>query len=125
MGRDIRFIARDCILINDLSDLTDPADIIRLPVIIKDSYDPIGKKMVTESGKRLGKIDNYTVNLDSGRVQKLYAQPILLQSWFGSSVIVDRNQIVDLSDTAVVVKDAAIGYSEPSNASLISAKPKP
>jgi hypothetical protein len=38
---------------------------------------------------------------------------------------VDRNQIVDLSDTAVVVKDAAIGYSEPSNASLISAKPKP
>jgi uncharacterized protein YrrD len=125
MARDIRYIARDCILINDLDDLTTPSDIVRLPAIIKDSYDPIGKRLVTQSGTKLGKIDNYTINLDSGVIQKLYAQPTLLKSWFGSSVIVDRNQIVDLQETAVIVKDATVDYAESSKANLISAKPKP
>jgi sporulation protein YlmC with PRC-barrel domain len=105
MGRDVRFVARDCILVNNRDALSNPKDIVRLPTMEKMSYDPIGKQIVTVGGQKLGKVDNYTVDLNAGRIQKLYARPHILQSWLGSSIIIDRTQITELNDREIIVND--------------------
>jgi len=105
MGRDVRFVARDCILVNNRESLSDPKDIVRLPAMERMGYNPIGKQIVTVGGQKLGKVDNFTVDLNAGRIQKLYANPHILRSWLGSSIIVDRSQITELNDREIVVND--------------------
>ena len=105
MGRDVRCVAKDCVLVDSPEALSDPKDIVRFPGLLKASYNPLNKQVVTTSGQKLGKVDDYAIDLDAGRIQKLYTKPNTLKSWLGPSVIIDRSQILDLTAFRIIVQD--------------------
>ncbi|HVQ43659.1 MAG TPA: PRC-barrel domain-containing protein [Candidatus Saccharimonadia bacterium] len=108
MTRDIRQFAADCVIIDDEDDLTDPADIVRLKADLKDRYSPLGQSVIADTGRRLGSVEDYSINLDTNRVQKLHIRRPLFWGWFSPNLIIDRTQIVDITPSHITVRDTTV-----------------
>jgi uncharacterized protein YrrD len=108
MIRDLRQLAPDCIIVDTEDELTDPEDIVRLKTMLKSSYNPMDKMVVSDTGRKLGSVEDYSVNLETHRVQKLHVRQSLLRSWIGSSLIIDRTQIIDITPQRITVRDSTI-----------------
>ncbi len=117
--QDIRQITPDCFIIDSEDELAETGDIVRIRHLLEQNYTPLGKLVVTDLNRHLGRIDDYTINLDSHRIQKLYVRPSLLRFWLGATVIVDRTQIIDVTPRQIVVRDTAV------TASLMPTEPTP
>ena len=99
---DIRDFNVKGIIINDHQDISDPEDLVRLQPIIDINFKLMGKA-VYENKRKIGKVVDYAVNTDSLFVQKLYVQPTLLKSMGVSQLVFDRQSIIEITDTKIVV----------------------
>jgi sporulation protein YlmC with PRC-barrel domain len=108
LAADIRRLTSESIVIDSEEELADPADVVRLRPLIQAAYTPIGKGVFTDAGHKLGTVEDYTVNLQTNRVQKLYVRQSVLQAWIGSSLLIDRTQIVEISARRIIVRDTTI-----------------
>ena len=108
MIRDIRQMALDCVIIDSEEELVAADDIVRIQTLLEANYSPIAKLVFTDLGRRLGVVEDYTINLETSQIQKLYVKQALWRSWFGASLIVDRTQIIDVTPKQIVVRDATI-----------------
>ena len=104
--RDIREFAIDCILINSDSNLSEAEDIVRLRPLIEKPFVLMNIRVATEAGRRLGRVEDYTVDTGTFMVQKIYVHPTLLRGILGSSLIIDRSQITDISPKLITVKES-------------------
>jgi sporulation protein YlmC with PRC-barrel domain len=111
MSRDIRQFAADCVIIDDEDELTNPEDIVRLKAMLEASYDPLSKSVVSDTGRKLGIVEDYTLNLETNRVQQLQVRQSLLKAWLGTSLMVDRSQIIDIAPRQIIVRDATVKAS--------------
>jgi sporulation protein YlmC with PRC-barrel domain len=108
MTSDIRQYATDCFIIDDEDELADPDDIVRFTTDLAHHYSPVGKPVVADTGRKLGVVEDYSINLETNRVQKLYVRPSLWRAWLGSNLIIDRVQIIDISPDQITVRDATV-----------------
>lgn len=105
MVRDIRQLAPDCVIIDSEDELVEADDIVRVRNLLNAGFQPIGRPVITDLGRWLGTVEDYTVNIESSRIQKLYLKQPLFRAWFGGSLIVDRAQIIDITPRHIVVHD--------------------
>ncbi|MBW4061281.1 hypothetical protein HJC99_01775 [Candidatus Saccharibacteria bacterium] len=105
----VRQLATDCIIVNDDDELSEPDDVVRFKPLLKEAYNPSGSHVQTESGHHLGTVEEYTINLDSEDIQKVYVKPPFLRAWYSSSLIIDRTQIIDVAPTRIIVSDTYLG----------------
>jgi sporulation protein YlmC with PRC-barrel domain len=108
MIRDVRQLAGDCIIVDNEDELTDPEDIVRMKDMISSSYNPIDKLVVSDTGRKLGSVEDFTINLDTNRIQKLHIRQSMLRSWIGNSLVIDRTQIIDISPQRITVRDSTV-----------------
>lgn len=120
--RDVRQFAIDCILIDAAETMDEGDEIVRLTPLLEKPWQPVGLAVVTDLRRKVGHVEDFTVNLDSHRLQKLYVRPPLLRSLIGSSLIIDRNQVIDVTPKEIVVRDTVL--SMPAT-SMLAAKPLP
>lgn len=106
--QDIRQIALDCIVIDSEDELIDADDIVRLKNLLAENFTLQNKPVITDLGRRLGHVEDYTINLETSRLQKLYVKRPLWRSWLGASLIIDRSQIVDITPRHILVRDTTI-----------------
>lgn len=103
--RDIRQFASDCVIIDSFEDIEDANEIVRLRSVVEAGFNPVGKQVVTQSRQTLGKVEDYTINLETFMLQKLYVQQSLLKSVLFNNLAIDRTQIVEVTDKHFVVQD--------------------
>jgi sporulation protein YlmC with PRC-barrel domain len=108
MLRDVRELALDCVIVDSEDELTELDDIVRLKSLRSQGFTLIGKLVVSDMGRRLGNVEDYTINIETNKVQKLYVKQSIVRSFFGSSLIIDRAQIVDVSLKQIVVREATL-----------------
>lgn len=108
MMRDARQVAQDCLIVNSEDELTEPEDVVRLQPLLTNRFNPISRGVVTDLGRKLGVIEDYTINLDTMELQKLYIRQSIFRSWLGGSLIIDRSQIVDVTGRQIVVRDTTV-----------------
>jgi sporulation protein YlmC with PRC-barrel domain len=108
LARDIRQLATDCIIIDNEEELVEPGDIVRLHDLLESNYNPLDKTVVSDTGRKLGHVEDYTINLETSRVQKLHVRPSLFRAWMGSNLIIDRSQILDITPKVITVRDATV-----------------
>ena len=96
------------LVVDDHEALTHPDDMIRLKDVISLEFELIGKTVVTESKHKLGKISDYAVEDSSYYIQKLYVDPPIVKSLTSEQKIIDRNQIVEITDKKIIVRDLDI-----------------
>lgn len=108
LPQDIRQLAPQGVLVDAEEALSEPEEVVRVSPLAQRGWDPIGKKVVTELGRPVGKIENYTVAPDQFVIPKLHVRRPVWQSFTGASVIIDRTQVVDVNDSQVVVRDTEL-----------------
>jgi sporulation protein YlmC with PRC-barrel domain len=119
MMRDVRQVATDCLIVDSDEELADSDDVVRLKSLLTSQLKPIGLPVVTDLGRKLGSVEDYTINLETARLQKLYIRQSIIRSWLGSSLIIDRTQIIDVNQQHIVVRDASV------KAPVIAGEPVP
>ncbi len=106
--RDIRQLATNAILIDHEGEIEDPAEIVRLAPILEQKFRLPGCSVVNESGTKLGKVADYTINLQTHLLQKLYVHRPFYVSLLRQDLIIDRAQIIDVKPGKIVVADASV-----------------
>lgn len=103
--QDIRQISRDALIIDSFEDFSDPQDIVRLQPVLQDHFSPIGARVIDQQNRRLGKVEDYTLNIKTGLLQKLYVHQSLLRSMLFNNTMIDRTQIIEVKPKLFVVHD--------------------
>lgn len=103
--QDIRDILPQGFVVNDADVLTEPGELIRLKEIMQFNFDLIGKQVVTEDKKRLGKVSDFAFDTSSLYIKKLYISQSLFKDFTGGNFGIDRTQIVEITPKKIVVQD--------------------
>lgn len=101
VDNDVRELAPSGMIINDHEDIAQEDELVRLQPILAINFELIGKSVYAGKSK-IGKVEDYVVDTKSLFVQKLYVQPSLLKIGAGQ-MIIDRQSIIEITDTKIVV----------------------
>ena len=108
---DVRENQGKGLAINDADDLADPDDLVRHKEILEVGFELPGKLVKTKR-KKIGKVSDYSYN-DGYFVQKLYVEKPLTKVFTSEgTLIIDRTQILEVSDNYILVKDTEIKATE-------------
>ncbi len=111
LARDIRQLTAEYLLIDSEDELIDPDEVVRLTTLVKAGFSPLEKPVVSDLGRRLGRTDDYAINLETNRIQKLYIRSHGMRAWIKAELTIDRAQIVDVTPHHIVVRDSALAAS--------------
>src|SRR5438270_8826890 len=103
MMRDVRQVAKDCLVIDSEDEIEEASEIVRLQQILETKFQLIGLPVLTESGHKLGKVEDYTLELASYRVQKLYVKQPIMKNLLLNHLVIDRDQITDVTPKQITV----------------------
>lgn len=103
---DIREIGSLGVIVDSADVLMAPGDLVRLQEVLDFHFKLEGKRVITESGQKLGTVANFTLDSTTLYVVKLHVRPGMWQSFLSAQSIIDRQQIVQVTDDEVIVKDA-------------------
>lgn len=105
LAEDIREIMPRGLAINDDADLSTPDELVRHREILNIRFQLMDKVVKTKRHK-LGKVSDYAYDQDSMFVEKLYVMRPLVKLFASEdTLIIGRNQIVEISDKYILVKD--------------------
>ncbi len=105
--QDIRDLIIQGIVVNDHDVLADAGELVRLRSILNINFELLGKKVVTTSKQKIGKVIDFATEVETMYVQKIYISQPLLKNLAGGNLIVDRNQIAEITDKYIVIHDLA------------------
>jgi uncharacterized protein YrrD len=105
VSQDVRDILPQGLVINDQDVLTDPEELVRLKRVLDINFQLIGKQVVTTDKQKLGKVDDYATETESLMIKKLYVAQPLFRNFSGGNLVVDRTQIVEITDKKIIVQD--------------------
>lgn len=103
---DIREIGSLGIIVDSADVLMSPEDLVRLKEVLEYRFNLENKPVITESGQKLGTVMNYTLDSTTLFIVKLHVRPGIWQAWKTTELLIDRQQILQVTDDEVVVKDA-------------------
>lgn len=106
--RSIRELNRKQVIVDDTDTFSNKNELPRMKEMIELDYQLKGKRVVTQSKKRLGKVEDYIIDTLSYQIQKLHVSQPLWRNFSGSMLIIDRKQIIEVNNNAVTVSDATV-----------------
>lgn len=109
---DVRNSTPQGLAIDDESALSHPEELVRYKEIIGAHFQLIGKLVKTKHTK-LGRVDDFSYDSQSLFVKKLYVtKPLSKILSSDDNLIVDRSQIVEITDHHILVRDADVKITE-------------
>lgn len=116
---EIRDFITKGLVVDDHDALTDPDDLIRLKSTIDLRFELLGKTVITESKKRLGKVADFAVD-EGFYIQKLYVNPSLLRGLTTEQLLISRDAILEITDKRIIVEDPTVkaGSRSPARAQI-------
>lgn len=108
LGSEIRDILPQGIVVNDHAALSEHEDLVRLKPIIDLQFELINKPVITDHKKRLGKVSDYAFDKDSLFIKKIYVNQPLIKSLSGGSLVIDRTQVVEVTNRKIVVREPTV-----------------
>jgi sporulation protein YlmC with PRC-barrel domain len=105
LTQDIRDNIKQGIVVNDHDVLSEPDELIRLQSVLELQFELLGKPVETVSKHKVGKVTDYAVDNQTLYVQKIYVGPSLIKSLTSGQLSVDRNQIVEITNRRIIIKD--------------------
>lgn len=107
LSDDVRETMPNGLAVNNEEDLSDPADLVRHKEILDIKFE-LMDKLVRTKRQKLGKVSDYSYN-DGLFVQKLYvAKPLHKVLSAEDTLVIDREQILEVTDKYILVRDTEI-----------------
>jgi uncharacterized protein YrrD len=109
---DIREIGNLGIIVDSADVLMSPDDLVRLKEVLNFKFTLDNKPVVDQSGHKLGHVFNFTLDSKSLYIVKLHVRPGIWQSFKTTELLIDRTEVIEVTDTEIVVKHTAIKAEE-------------
>lgn len=93
------------VLIRSVGDVVDVDDVLRIKEVVDSGRNVMGKKVVTESGKSLGKVVDATIDENGLSLAKIYTAKVVFGIIQHDQRIIPSKNIVEVLADKVVVKD--------------------
>ncbi len=103
--QDIRDILSKGYVVNDHDVLSEPDELIRLKKVLDINYELIGKQVVTTTKQKIGKVSDYATETETMYIQKIYVAQSILKSFTGGALVIDRNQVSEITPKRVVINE--------------------
>jgi sporulation protein YlmC with PRC-barrel domain len=121
--QDIRDVLPAGLVVDDHDVLSEQDELIRLQKTIKLAFELIGKTVVSENKKRLGKVSDYAVEPESMLVKKIYVAQSIIKNFTGGTLSIDRTQIIEITNKKIIVKDPLQPVKSESAVPLLNTAP--
>ena len=100
---DIREAGELGFIVDDSTKLMGLDGLVRLQQVIDFKFDIMNCTVYEKSGKKLGKVSDYSFDPDSYLIQQIYIKESFLRRITTTSNIISRTQIVSIDDHKIVV----------------------
>jgi len=100
-------------IIDSSDELIGIDDVIQVKKIHDLGFSLIGLHVIDENGRKLGKVDDYTLETGNFIIQQLNVRRGIFQGITDTGLLVNRSQIIEINNTAVIVKSPTVKSSEP------------
>jgi len=107
--QDIRELLPQGFVIDDHDVLVPPSELVRLKSLIEMDFQLPGKQVVTNNKQKLGKVSDFATEVETMFIQKLYVSQSMFKSFTGGQLSVDRNQIIEITNSKIVIQDPLQG----------------
>jgi uncharacterized protein YrrD len=105
LSQDIRDVLPQGLVVNDYDALTDADELVRLKDLLELGFELLGMPVVTVSKHKLGKVNDFASDNQTLYIQKIYVTQSILKSLSNNQLGIDRNQIIEITNKKIVVKD--------------------
>lgn len=102
---DIRELSNLGLIVDSSDEFVGLSDVIKLEEVYNFGFGLIGKKVTDENNHKLGQVDGYSIEPTSFMIKQLNVRRPLLKSFTDTELIIDRTQIVNVSDDGITVKN--------------------
>ena len=102
--KDIRELSNDGIIVDSADRFTTREDVIKFDKIMKLHFNLVGLKVVTQNGKKIGRISDYTLDSDSMIIYQLIVQRPFVSSLIDPTLTINRSQIIEIDDFKVTIR---------------------
>lgn len=113
LSQEVREIISDGFVVNDHEALTSPSDLVRLKKILAYNFTLLGKNVVSDHKRRLGKVTDYAFDKDTYLIHKLHVSQSIIKSFTGGALMIDRSQIIEITNRRIVINEATAKDSAP------------
>ena len=100
---DVREFSDIGVIVDSSDDMVTLGDVIKLDEIYNLHFSPIGMKVADKKGKKLGKVDGYTIETTGFIIQQLSVKRPFFQSLSDTQLLIHRSQIVEINDHEIIV----------------------
>jgi uncharacterized protein YrrD len=104
---DVRELSSIGMIIDSNDEFIGIDDVIAIQKIYKLNFNIIGMLVIDEAGRKLGKVDDYSLDASSFIIQQLNVGRGIIKSITETSLLIHRTQIVEINDHKIIVKAAA------------------
>ncbi len=98
------------VVIKNKSALVAPATILHLPKLIKNRHRVMGSPVVTQSGKRLGIVEDILFETLDATIQKIYVHPGFLKMMHRPDIIIGIDKVIAIETKRIVVQDNNLAW---------------
>lgn len=117
---EVREAGAQGIIINDHEALEEPEELVRLKPVMDLGFVLIGKQVISQGGTKYGKVSDFAVETESLLVKKIYASQSIIKNFSGGSSSIDRSQIVEITNSQIIIEDPTVKAGEAATAPSIA-----
>jgi sporulation protein YlmC with PRC-barrel domain len=110
---DIREYGRLGMIINGNDEFIGLDDVIKIKQLYDLQFELIGLQVIDEHKRKLGKVSDYTLDTTDFVVQQLNVRRGLIKGINDSGLLINRSQIIEINNSAIVVKSPSVKSAEP------------
>ncbi len=110
---DVREYGRLGLIINGNDELCGLDDVIQIKKLHGIGFPLVGIPVIDDRKRKLGRVEDYTLETDSFVIQQITVRRGLLQSFNDTGLLISRNQIIEINNNAIVVKAPTEKVSQP------------
>lgn len=104
---DVRELSDIGMIIDSNDEFVGVDDVIHISEIYRLGFNLIGINVIDEFGKKLGKVEDYNLDINDYIVKQLNVKRGILKSLSETNLLIHRSQIIEINDDAIIVKSAA------------------
>ncbi|MFZ2544675.1 MAG: hypothetical protein WAW80_01735 [Candidatus Saccharimonadales bacterium] len=105
---DIRELGNLGIIIDSSDEFVEPDDIIVDKAVYDLNFEIVGKHVIDDKKAKIGKVIGYTIEVDSFVIQQLSVKRPILKSFNEDELLVNRGQIIEVTDTMIIIKSGKV-----------------
>lgn len=104
---DVRELSDIGMIIDSNDEFIGVDDVIKIQELYELGFTLVGMNVVDETNRKLGRVDDYSLDSSSFIIQQLNVGRGLIKSLTDTGLLIHRSQIIEINDSHIVVRTTA------------------